>query len=371
MSNEKVRPTVHRGRTNKEGQAYNPKHNDRNFDTAKAENIDPEKSPNNHYWCCYENMTFEEAEKKFYQKYFQKSLDAKNQRYVKNRHPEKQQTMDDYRATPRRAPEEIIFQLGNKNQKVVDPETLRHIFIDFTKWQNSLWKDKSQNVRIVPLNYALHLDEPNCDSHIQYRQVYLFKGKDGWESNQEKVLEALGFERPDLTKPKGQYNNRKQTFTKVCREKYIEIAKSYGINIEEIPKEPSKSGLSLLEYKRQQEEEKIQVLEAKISEIAAEKEDLENKVVSLSKELDEAKEKVGKMHLFLDDTLDRFLKYLSVSSFNLPKSFLDTVEFCIKNFKDWEENLIKSWVPEQKIETKPIKDKDCRKLSKDVEDPKI
>ena len=116
MSNNnigKVRATTHRGRTGKHG-AYNPKHNDRNFDVGKSHHIDAAKSTENVYRHCYQkqqpNLTFEDAEKQFYEEHFSKFLKGKNDRYKKNRHRERMQSMNDYRTAPRTCPEEMIIQ---------------------------------------------------------------------------------------------------------------------------------------------------------------------------------------------------------------------------------------------------------------------
>ena len=50
------------------------------------------------------------------------------------------------------------------------------------------------------------------------------------------------------------------------REKYIELAKAYGLSIEEVPQERSKSGLALEEYKARQEEERARQAQKALDE---------------------------------------------------------------------------------------------------------
>ena len=50
---------------------------------------------------------------------------------------------------------------------------------------------------------------------------------------QEKTLEALGFELPDPDKPLSRRNNRKITFDAACRKMLFEIAKRHGLELEE------------------------------------------------------------------------------------------------------------------------------------------
>ncbi len=70
--------TRHNGRAGKHG-TYNPKHNDRSFEIANSEHINPERVQQNIYWDCYNGIrsalhpkseyslvdTFEEVEKLF------------------------------------------------------------------------------------------------------------------------------------------------------------------------------------------------------------------------------------------------------------------------------------------------------------------
>ena len=46
-------------------------------------------------------------------------------------------------------------------------------------------------------------------------------------------MERMGFDRPDPNKPRGKYNNRKQTFDVWRRETILAIGKKYGLDIEE------------------------------------------------------------------------------------------------------------------------------------------
>ena len=50
---------------------------------------------------------------------------------------------------------------------------------------------------------------------------------------QEKALEALGFNLPDPDKPLSRRNNRKITFDAACRKMLFEIAKQHGLELEE------------------------------------------------------------------------------------------------------------------------------------------
>ena len=106
-----MRTTTHHGR-GRGGKAYGSKHNDRNFDVEKADNIDSRLTAENQYWCLYEGVTFEAAELKFYEENFSEQLNATNEKYIKNRHSEHCKTMEQWKAIKQNAPEESIFQIG-------------------------------------------------------------------------------------------------------------------------------------------------------------------------------------------------------------------------------------------------------------------
>ena len=82
------------------------------------------------------------------------------------------------------------------------------------------------------LDWALHLDEST--PHIHERHVFDCENKYGEVApQQEKALEALGFNLPDPDKPLSRRNNRKITFDAACRKMLFEIAKQHGLELEE------------------------------------------------------------------------------------------------------------------------------------------
>ena len=81
------------------------------------------------------------------------------------------------------------------------------------------------------LDWALHLDEST--PHIHERHVFDCENKYGEVApQQEKALEALGFELPNPDKPLSRRNNRKITFDAACRKMLFEIAKRHGLELE-------------------------------------------------------------------------------------------------------------------------------------------
>lgn len=261
-----MRATIHNGRTSKDG-AYNTKHNDRQFDIRNAEHINPERVKDNRYWNWTGNpeTTFEAAEQAFYERHIRKHLDAQNARYKAQRHAERAKTMDEYRRSPQTCPEEVILQIG-KLGDTIPADMMARIIQEQINWEQQTFP----GVRV--LDVALHMDEQGAP-HIHERRAWVYTDKDGnFAISQNKSLEQMGVELPNPDKPRGRFNNRKQTFSRMCREHLLQICREHGLEIEEIPQEKSKSGLSHVAYMTRQEEEKAANAERRrqFSERAAE-----------------------------------------------------------------------------------------------------
>ena len=84
--------TRHNGRAGTHG-TYNPKHNDRSFDLANSEHIDPERAKGNIYWDCFHGFrsaldpqdpddlaaTFSEVERQFYESRYSNFVESQNE----------------------------------------------------------------------------------------------------------------------------------------------------------------------------------------------------------------------------------------------------------------------------------------------------
>lgn len=253
-----MRMTIHNARTSKKFGAFTPKHNDRNFNIKNAEHIDPERTGGNIYWnwTGESDISFEDAEKLFYEQHCRTHLDAKNARYVAQRHPERVRTMDEYRSNPRTCPEETILMIGNKDE-YIPPQTLRAICERLKDWE------EKSIPGLTVLNLALHVDEQGAP-HIHMRRAWIYRDENGTESiSQGKTLEKAGIPLPHPDKPQGRNNNRKQTFSKQERQALYEICRGYGLEnlLEMQPREKSKSGRELEDYKAGKAEERARAAE--------------------------------------------------------------------------------------------------------------
>lgn len=237
-----MRATIHNGRTSTLG-AFTPKHNDRNFNINHAEHIDPERVKLNRYWNWTGNpeTTFEAAEQAFYERHIRKHLDAQNARYKAQRHAERVKSMDEYRRSPQTCPEEVILMIG-KAGDTIPADMMARIIQEQINWE------QKQFPGVKVLNVALHMDEQGAP-HIHERRAWIYTDKDGnLAISQNKSLEQMGVELPNPNKPRSRFNNRKMTFSRMCREHLLQICREHGLEIEEIPQEKSKSGRTLEDY---------------------------------------------------------------------------------------------------------------------------
>ena len=260
-----MRATIHNGRTSHLG-AFTPKHNDRSFNISHAEHINPERVKLNRYWnWTGKEITFEDAERAFYEKHIRRHLDAQNARYRAQRHAERAKTMDEYRKSPKTCPEEVILQIG-KLGDTIPADMMARIIQEQINWEQKTFP----GVRV--LDVALHMDEQGAP-HIHERRAWVYTDKDGnLAISQNKALEQMGIELPNPDRPRGRFNNRKQTFSKRCREHLLQICREHGLEIEEIPQEKSKSGRTLEDYQAGEAEKRAADAERRreFSERAAE-----------------------------------------------------------------------------------------------------
>ena len=251
-----MRATIHNGRTSHLG-AFTPRHNDRNFNISHAEHIDPERMPGNVYWnWTGKNVSFEDAERAFYEEHCREYLDAVNRRHREQRHPERVRDMDAYRTARQTCPEETLLMIGNRDEHL-PPKTLRAICEDLQSWE----ENTVPGLRV--LDMALHVDEEGAP-HIHMRKAWIYRDENNVESiAQSKTLQAAGIPLPHPDKPAGRHNNRKQVFSAMERQALYEICRGYGLEslLETKPREKSRSGREFEDYKASKAEERAKAAE--------------------------------------------------------------------------------------------------------------
>ncbi|MEE8837181.1 MAG: serine/arginine repetitive matrix protein 2 [Eubacteriales bacterium] len=291
-----MKMTRHNGRSGKHG-AYNPKHNDRRFDIGNSDHIDQERAKQNVYWDCYQGFrfpadqsqeekvaySFEEIERSFYSERYADFCEAQHERNRKTGHSNRDRTTEDLWKDKKTCPEESLIQIGSMEQSVA-PEILAQIATEFFEEFERRFGD-----HIHILDWSLHLDE--ATPHIHERHVFDCENRYGEVApQQEKALEALGFDLPHPDQKPGKLNNRKMTFDAACRTMLIDITKRHGLHLDQEPEYGGRAYLEKQDYILMKQKEKI----------AAQDSELERK----SEELDALTIRIEDTEAFVDEIAD-------------------------------------------------------------------
>ena len=280
--------TRHNGRAGAHG-TYNPKHNDRSFNLANSEHIDPERAKGNIYWDCFHGFrtafdpqdpddlvaTFSDVERQFYETHYSEFIEKQNERNAKIRHTERNRSISDLLSGRKTCPEETIYQLGTLDEHA-SAEDLLNIVTEFIEE----FKGKfGEHVHV--LDWALHLDEST--PHIHERHVFDCENKYGEVApQQEKALEALGFDLPDPAKPLSRRNNRKITFDAACRKMVFEIAKRHGLELEEEAEYGNRKYLEKQDFILAKQKEQFAAQQSKLNELTLKVSDMETLLENVS-----------------------------------------------------------------------------------------
>ena len=263
--------TRHNGRSGKNG-TYNPKHNDRSFDVGNSEHIDPERSKQNVYWDCYQGFhfptdqeqedkiiySFEQIERAYYFEHYGEYCEGQHERNRQTGHSGRDRTPDDLWKDKKTCPEESVIQIGTMEQSV-PPDVLAEIAAEFFEEFQKRFGD-----HIHILDWSLHLDEST--PHIHERHVFDCENRYGEIApQQEKALEALGFDLPNPDQKAGKLNNRKMTFDAACRAMLFDICEKHGLHLDHEPEYGGRKYLEKQDYILMKQKEKIAVQNQTIS----------------------------------------------------------------------------------------------------------
>ena len=280
--------TRHNGRAGTHG-TYNPKHNDRSFNLANSEHIDPERAKGNIYWDCFHGfrsaldpqdpddlaVTFSDVERQFYESRYTTFIEGQNERNAKIRHTERNRSIPDLLSSRKTCPEETIYQLGTLDDHA-SAEDLLNIVTEFIEAFKAKYGD-----HVHVLDWALHLDEST--PHIHERHVFDCENKYGEVApQQEKALEALGFDLPDPDKPLSRRNNRKITFDATCRKMLFEIAKRHGLDLEEEAEYGNCKYLEKQDFILAKQKEQLTTQQNKLDELTLKVSDMETLLEDVS-----------------------------------------------------------------------------------------
>ena len=280
--------TRHNGRAGTHG-TYNPKHNDRSFNLANSEHIDPERAKGNIYWDCFHGFrsalappdsddlaaTFSDVERQFYESCYSNFVESQKERNAKIRHTERNRSIPDLMSSRKTCPEETIYQFGTLDEHA----SVEDLVLVVTEFMSEFHERFGTHVHL--LDWALHLDEST--PHIHERHVFDCENKYGEVApQQEKALEVLGFDLPDPDKPLSRRNNRKITFDAACREMLFEIAKRHGLDLEEEAEYGNRKYLEKQDFILAKQKEQLAAQQNKLDELTLKVSDMETLLEDVS-----------------------------------------------------------------------------------------
>lgn len=292
-----MRTEKHNGRKNKNGNAYSPKHNDRNFDPAKTNVKHPELTETNIYLNMYEHgpyldkdkaghMTFEEAEKRFYAETFSEGAAVKQAEDIKQRHPERQakHTPEYWRTSTRTCPEDTVYQIGRPGDgETIEGKPLWNLVMKQLKWEAETFP------QVKVIDVAMHRDETT--EHFHVRKVYVNDSNGYALPNEAGVLRQLGFKDryidengndwktfDDKGKPIGATEetgkpykvSAKAQYTAKCRAHWEEMVKQkseeLGLHFTTERLEKGKTGRDMDEVRTERQREELSAIKKKTAE---------------------------------------------------------------------------------------------------------
>lgn len=313
---KKQKLTRHNGRSGKNG-VYNPKHNDRSFDPVNSEHIDSKRVDTNIYWDCYQGYSFpkdreeedslisrfEEIEKDYYDFHYSDYCSKQHERNKSRGHSERDRSPDDLRLSKKTCPEETLLQIGTMEDHV-SPDILFQVAVDFfTEFHERYGK------HIHILDWSLHLDEST--PHIHERHVFDCENQYGEIApQQEKALEALGFQLPFPDKKISRSNNRKIVFDEECRKLLFEISRKYGLNLETEAVYGGKKYLEKNDFILEKQKEQIYQYQHNIDDKEYELFSLKNNIADKHSELNDTGKRLQSLTLQIQDT-ESFIEEIS------------------------------------------------------------
>ena len=170
---------------------------------------------------------------------------------------------------------ERIYQLGTLDEHA-SAEDLLSVVTEFIEEFKAKYGD-----HVHVLDWALHLDEST--PHIHERHVFDCENKYGEVApQQEKALEALGFELPNPGKPLSRRNNRKITFDAACRTMLFEISKRHGLELEEEAEYGNRQYLEKQDYILAKQKEQLAAQQSKLDKLTLKVNDMETLIDEVS-----------------------------------------------------------------------------------------
>ena len=214
-------------------------------------------------------------ERQFYETHYSEFIEKQNERNAKIRHTERNRSIPDLLSSRKTCPEETIYQFGTLDEHA----SVEDLVLVVTEFMSEFHERFGTHVHL--LDWALHLDEST--PHIHERHVFDCENKYGEVApQQEKALEALGFELPDPAKPLSRRNNRKITFDSACRKMLFEIAKRHGLELEEEAEYGNRKYLEKQDFILAKQKEQLAAQQNKLDELTLKVSEMETLLEDVS-----------------------------------------------------------------------------------------
>lgn len=283
-----TKASMRNGRATKGGAVYNANHNTLESIRRDQPHIDAQKFELNRYW------KFEQKERTFtiqkidggkggfdarkhelaiYEKLYGDGLAARNERYTREGHKERCQTMKNLYSNPKTAPLETIFQIGN-SQMILDgvmgPEEMKQKLT--AAWDATMRQVVSMGKgMVIPLDAALHCEE--AVPHIHFRAALGATDRYGhFMPNQSAALKAMGFDgrNPDTGK-KDRYHNPLVAYTDRVREIFYAECEKQGLVIDREVTSESHRQVEILAFKLEKAKKDVAAAQEQLQQMEREK----------------------------------------------------------------------------------------------------
>lgn len=224
-------------------------------------------------------------EREMYEQIFGDGIEARNARYKKEGHSEKAKTIKQIYEDKKTCPMETLWQIGNMKTDISPEDRRKKLIAAFNATYKEIRLEYGEFIK--PLTIGLHLDE--AVDHLHFRFLMGAKDKFGhFMPNQNAALKAMGFERPDPTKPLSKFNNPLISFTDTIREKFYRNCEKQGIEIDREVTSQSHRRKTLLQYQCEQLTKEVaearqqaQTAQMALDKVLGDTQTLENKIVAL------------------------------------------------------------------------------------------
>lgn len=283
-----TKASMRNGRATKGGAVYNANHNTLESIRRDQPHIDAQKFELNRYW------KFEQKERTFtfkkidggkggfdarkhelaiYEKLYGDGLAARNERYTREGHKDRCQTIKNLYSNPKTAPLETIFQIGNSQMildGVMEPEKMK-------KKLTEAWNQTMRQVvgmgkgMVIPLDAALHCEE--AVPHIHFRAALGATDRYGhFMPNQSAALKAMGFDgrNPDTGK-KDRYHNPLVAYTDRVREIFYAECEKQGLVIDREVTSESHRQVEIMAFKLEKARQDVAAAQEQLQKMEREK----------------------------------------------------------------------------------------------------